>query len=437
LHALTSFPLPDGLTGRTGTEEALRTLESGRCQPWQPLSLGAVALLEQIDYLVPGRKYYPLDKRDLQTVAWSSSLTASIQHESFSPVVRAILVKSDQLKAFEGRRDGDEAGGHSILQREISHLCRRAEIRRLGFERGGTSRAGEVQSRKLNARYTPRKPEATPNMATNVHQVTKDFVYRSNGIQFSRPTTAVLQGSKMIGGFHGTGLGSAVLPLSSLICESLTGQFGTLVSMFRMKSANPYQALFKLALLAFAPDSNIDLLRLFIAYFSLEELGTVEPPDDLAFFNFKAGEKPSPAALKQSIHQAYNQSDISRTTRKERKREVESIAMLLCKQWPTERPQAMGLGEPRVLNRERVLNLVQREWTRLYRNWQLSKYLDRVRDILDKHHPPHTSGARSANSALVLSPKGRACRSLPCPGYSALQPSQIPERWVGSWFSDV
>jgi len=391
LHALTSFPLSDGLTGRTGTEEALRTLESGRCQPWQPLSPGAVALLEQINYLVPDRKYYPLDKRDLQTVAWSSSLTASIQHESFSPVVRAILAKSDQLKAFEGRMHGNEEGAHSVLREEISHLCQRAETRRLGFERGATCRSGDVQSRQLNFRYTRRNPDATPNMATIVYQVTKDFVHRSRGIQFTRPTTAVLQGSKMVGGFHETGLGSAVLPLSSLICESLIGQFGTLASMFRrMESANPYQALFKLALLTFAPDSNIDLLRLFIAYFSLEELGTVEPPDGLAFFNFKANEKPSPAALKQSIHQAYNQSDISRTTRKERKTEVESIAMLLCKQWPTERPQATGLGEPRVLDRERVLNLVRGEWARLHRNWQLSEYLDRVHAILDKHRPPHT-----------------------------------------------
>ncbi|KAK3363730.1 hypothetical protein B0T25DRAFT_627806 [Lasiosphaeria hispida] len=34
LHALTSFALPDGLTRRTGAEESLRTLESGRGQPW-------------------------------------------------------------------------------------------------------------------------------------------------------------------------------------------------------------------------------------------------------------------------------------------------------------------------------------------------------------------------------------------------------------------
>lgn len=37
LHAATSFVLPDPLTGRTGTEEALHCLTSGSCQPWTPL----------------------------------------------------------------------------------------------------------------------------------------------------------------------------------------------------------------------------------------------------------------------------------------------------------------------------------------------------------------------------------------------------------------
>src|SRR2546427_393498 len=39
-HAFSSFVLPDPLTGRTGTEEALHTLRSGYCQPWTPMSDG-------------------------------------------------------------------------------------------------------------------------------------------------------------------------------------------------------------------------------------------------------------------------------------------------------------------------------------------------------------------------------------------------------------
>ncbi|KAG6898073.1 hypothetical protein C0995_009984 [Termitomyces sp. Mi166 len=54
LHACTSFPLPDDLTGRTGTEEALRELESARLFSFQDLSAEEVGLLHDIADLTPG-----------------------------------------------------------------------------------------------------------------------------------------------------------------------------------------------------------------------------------------------------------------------------------------------------------------------------------------------------------------------------------------------
>jgi hypothetical protein len=58
-HAYTSFILPDRLTGRTGTEEALHCLQSGICQPWTPISSGQYLSLQPIACLTPQRKYYP------------------------------------------------------------------------------------------------------------------------------------------------------------------------------------------------------------------------------------------------------------------------------------------------------------------------------------------------------------------------------------------
>ena len=37
-HAITSFVMPDPLTGKTGTEEALYLLQAGAAQPWAPIT---------------------------------------------------------------------------------------------------------------------------------------------------------------------------------------------------------------------------------------------------------------------------------------------------------------------------------------------------------------------------------------------------------------
>ncbi|EUC26942.1 hypothetical protein COCCADRAFT_10307 [Bipolaris zeicola 26-R-13] len=51
-HAYTSFVIPDPLTGRTGTEEALHMLQSGHCQPWEPLGGGPLNILKSISHLI-------------------------------------------------------------------------------------------------------------------------------------------------------------------------------------------------------------------------------------------------------------------------------------------------------------------------------------------------------------------------------------------------
>lgn len=65
-HAYTSFILPDPLTGRTGTEEALHCLNSGCYQPWTPLNEGHTQLLRDLASLTPKRVYYPHDMKVMQ-----------------------------------------------------------------------------------------------------------------------------------------------------------------------------------------------------------------------------------------------------------------------------------------------------------------------------------------------------------------------------------
>jgi len=58
-----SIALPDPLTGRTGTEEALHCLKPGYYQPWTPVTTGPYRELQLIARLTPQREYYPKDMK--------------------------------------------------------------------------------------------------------------------------------------------------------------------------------------------------------------------------------------------------------------------------------------------------------------------------------------------------------------------------------------
>lgn len=100
LHALTSFGIPDPLTGKTGTEEALNILDSASIRSSHVLTRENVALLGQLAELTPSRTYYPAHERVMQTVGWSPELSFLSQHGLFYNSVHSILQQAEELKFF-------------------------------------------------------------------------------------------------------------------------------------------------------------------------------------------------------------------------------------------------------------------------------------------------------------------------------------------------
>jgi len=83
LHALTSHCLPDPLTRRTGTEEALRLLDSAALRSFQHLDAESAHYLQAIEDLSPQRTYYPVHLQVMETIKWNSNLMSLSQHDSF------------------------------------------------------------------------------------------------------------------------------------------------------------------------------------------------------------------------------------------------------------------------------------------------------------------------------------------------------------------
>ncbi|KAF8601975.1 hypothetical protein BDV93DRAFT_607791 [Ceratobasidium sp. AG-I] len=99
LHALTSYCLPDPLTGRTGTEEALYELSEPATSSFEQITKEQAELLKLIGTLTPVRKYYPVHLKSMQTVRWNS-LPPLSQHYAFVTIAESILRRADALRLF-------------------------------------------------------------------------------------------------------------------------------------------------------------------------------------------------------------------------------------------------------------------------------------------------------------------------------------------------
>ncbi|RYO81474.1 hypothetical protein DL764_009764 [Monosporascus ibericus] len=370
-HALTSFVLPDPLTGRTGTEEAVHILKSGSSQPWTPLGSMPIAILESLEQLSPSREFYPKDKECLQTVAWDQYLTVNIQHDSFEPLIQEILGKSDRLGAFVSNN------AEIFDVRTPSHLRRRGEIRRLLYERGSSDSDGHFTGQDKTYESRDRN---VMSQATNVFQVVKLIRNRPFSLHMTRGLRAILQSWKLIGGFHDT---PRIVPrsLSNLIDDNISEQWGSLVNFCR-GTDDPYRLIFRLALLSFGPAPDMDTIRALAAFGCLDELRSLPTPSCRSFAEFKKSGSPTLELLKGFISAAY--LDFGPNNRMLCEAEGSRFARFILDQWPSSNPSTEGFASS-VIDINLALEKILPEWERLRQNKALSEYVNEVQKILDHH----------------------------------------------------
>jgi hypothetical protein len=110
LHAVTSHCLPDILTGRTGTEEALDELSSGAAYSFQQLTLDDVELLVLIGSLTPTHSFYPPNSQKMHSAGWSTPSPLA-EHPAFAAGASSILEYAKALQIF---------GANSVMNLDAS-----------------------------------------------------------------------------------------------------------------------------------------------------------------------------------------------------------------------------------------------------------------------------------------------------------------------------
>lgn len=411
LHALTSFPIPDDLTGRTGTEEAIHILESGMSQPWDPLGINPISELEAVAALSPTREFYPEDKRSLQKVQWNPLLPVSIQHERLETLARNVLRKSRRLQPFSDST-------MDIVEVEVaSHLRRRAQVRRSVYDpssihppspipatkniSNGNAPNGRMQQTLRappqstgDSVYAARDHDIDSAVAMNVKHIVKATFMRPFRLSKTVNLRSMLIGKQIIGGFQPDA--APTEGLGKLVEDPLMEQFGELVEFSRRSSSDRlYMLSFRLALLSFKPQSNLELLEVLVALARLDSLKVLVPPPHPVFVDFDLM-PPTVEHLEASIQsawpsfvQTFGKKSVKTETRDQHlircEEEGRRLAKWFIKQWPSASPSLEGFQSgTKLLDGADALSSVLEVWQRKLNNTELGFYIDKIQETLDK-----------------------------------------------------
>ncbi|GAB1314705.1 hypothetical protein MFIFM68171_04915 [Madurella fahalii] len=137
LHALTSHCLPDPLTLRTGTEEALRILGGAAVRSYPTLDSESCKILSRIAGCSPVREYYPSHLKEMERTAPRYDIPSLSQHENFFRLAKDIYNDYQTFaKLFQmGDKDGDFKSAAKIFANasRSPNLAERAGIRNATF----------------------------------------------------------------------------------------------------------------------------------------------------------------------------------------------------------------------------------------------------------------------------------------------------------------
>nr|WNZ75847.1 hypothetical protein [Trichoderma harzianum] len=382
-HAVTSFCLPDPLTGVTGTEEAVRILQSGAAQPWSPLSFPD---LREFTSLLPQRQYYPPELRRLQRVKWDSHLTTTIQSDRLEALIREIESKAGNLAQFSQTNNVQKK---KYVAEEASQLRLRAQARRSLYERTTEDTANLSQSYQV---YIPRDRQST-SRGNQVYQVAQMIHLSSLHINMGRKLKENLEGLAHLGGFNEeiSFIGSESLAIQ--MASHIGDRWGSLIKFCCSEKDKP-SLIFQLGLLAFQPKANMDIILSLVAFCCIKQLQELEYPKHVGYERFRDRGPPPQEFLEHQISRAWQECPQTNAKFYQRQEELKShrerceeqgklFAQKILAQWPILLNSVDS--DTSLIHVPAALDEIRPDWNRRIRNDQLEVYVDQVDNILSTY----------------------------------------------------
>jgi hypothetical protein len=382
IHALTSFPLPDDLTGKTGTEESRHCLLSAHSQPWTPLAGFPQRILSIIKSLSPERTLYPPGINLYQKVRWDQHLTSTIQHEDLAPLVALIERRSRDLEVFGMTQSQRENVSCSV---SVVHLRIRGRIRRQLYERICFDSDSKIlsQSAQTDA-FIPFRGQKTSVKSRRVYRTIRAMLESDAGASRLPKLAPILERWKT---FQGIKKSLSDIDLAGTLDDGVSQVWGSLVQkLYEKDLTRTYDNHFSLALLAFDDDVDIDVVMIWlVALLKSSRLSCIRPPNHTLYTNFRYFEEPSKdvflsLALPDSLNHDKNGSMLKDDPAKDA---ASRIASHILDMWPNPPLSKQEFGASVKSLRLGVKNFsLKKTWQKLYPelrrlkdNWELSAYL--------------------------------------------------------------
>ncbi|KAI0880451.1 uncharacterized protein GGS22DRAFT_84023 [Annulohypoxylon maeteangense] len=395
IHALTSFILPDPLTGLTGIESSLSILTSGISQPWAPLTVLPTNILCALSRLSPKREYYPEDLKVMKKEIWNHDLPTLVQREEFHILADKIISQSDRLDAFHPQKMETE----KLSSSSDTHLDLRALRRRQHYERCSYGLSLDTPDDTVyESRHDPR---ASSSRYSNVLETAVLIRNKPRFMSTVRDLAVNLSQSLVIKGYNQD---FDKITLHDRLEVDIRREFGPLVNAVKDIQGR-FKLMFFLGVISFRSNANMHLIRTLIAFAHWDDLQSLSLPPYDEYCSFRPHQVPQIDVLVKLIEpfQAPPPEDpplmefaSGRNQRKvyqakaahaqKASSDCKKLAQALIHEWPTPNLNAKHTEDSYLIDVPAALNHVRPEWERTYRNHEFYIHLQAVQEILNQRH---------------------------------------------------
>ncbi|KAM3074144.1 hypothetical protein ACMFMG_003034 [Clarireedia jacksonii] len=394
LFALTSFILPDELTGRTGTEEALALLKSPQYEPWTTLPRPPFICLLMIADVSPKHEYYPKDGNTLQRTWYDNDLATCIQFDGYRSIVQNILGLHENISEFTPVKFAMPK--LDIPGYREQHLVRRSQERWRLFNR----QFGKCEV-VADTIYHSRDGYQPSQSRSNVFESLDLLVRWPQKLYTTPDLSGILQVIPNITGFLGKY--EKILLSDRLEFEPST-DFAPLWNTCRSLENNKEQIFWLFAELSFGSCADMRLVRILIACTILHDLKALSPPSWDMYVQYRPNNIPSASYLANllkpfripydtnaqaafhsnlNVKQRRNLELLQLEYEKQTDLGYQAIAGYLLKQWPCAEPNIDSLPATNQVNIDAGIQVIILEWKRMFENFELWKFVEQIQAILN------------------------------------------------------
>ncbi|KAI1371939.1 hypothetical protein F4677DRAFT_449941 [Hypoxylon crocopeplum] len=396
IYALTSFLLPDPLTGLTGVESSLAILTSRISQPWSPLSPVPGDILGCISKLSPQREYYPEGKRVMKKETWADELPTRIQREEFRILAGRTISKSTELANFYPQKP--EIVG--LSPSDDTHLSLRALHRRQLYERRSNYalQLDAPEDVAYEARHDPCVTNLRYSNALEIVSIIRD---KSAAMSTVGDLAWNLSQSLSIKGY---GESFNQIALHDRLNVDVRHEWGPLVNAVKDMQCQ-YRLMFFLGVTAFRSNPNMPLIRALVAFAHWDDLQALVLPDHAEYYNFRPAQIPQANLLMKFIEpfktplpedpplieyasgkekRKLRESNMAHTQKADA--DSKRLVQSLISEWPALFPSAEHFDGSYLIDIPAALDQLRPEWQRLCRNHEFYTHLRAVQEILDRRH---------------------------------------------------